>query len=321
MPLQYAYGSLWERLEAIVEKEVISFDSADGKHKIAAYIYSDKLVKTKAVIQLSHGMCEYVERYEWVADFLTARGYIFAGNDHLGHGNSSAPSEYGIFDEEHIEIDLKKMNDILTERFPLLPIILYGHSMGSFFAGWYAERYPDTIDGLIISGTAGPSIKNNIGRALAAFIARTHKRGYVSNLLVKLNFWNYLKKIPNAGSPNDWLTHDRNIVEKYDKDSKCNFKLSAKGYHSMLAALTVVSRRGWARSLPKEMRILQIAGEKDPVGDYGKGVKKVTEMLKNAGISDVEEYIDKTGRHELHNETNKEEIMRKVICWLDDRFN
>ena len=113
-----------------MEKEKIFFDSADGRSKVAGYIYTESHVEPKAVIQLSHGMCEYVERYEWVAEFFTGRGYIFAGNDHLGHGNSSEPSEYGVFDEEHVELDLKKMNDILRERYPLLPIILYGHSMG-----------------------------------------------------------------------------------------------------------------------------------------------------------------------------------------------
>nr|WP_315101079.1 alpha/beta hydrolase [uncultured Catonella sp.] len=304
-----------------MDKETISFDSSDGKSKVAGYIYTENHVKPKAVIQLSHGMCEYIERYEWLADFFTGRGYVFAGNDHLGHGNSSAISEYGIFDEEHVEMDLKKMNDILREKYPLLPIILYGHSMGSFFARWYASRYPDTIDGLIISGTAGPAIINVIGRMLAGFIANTHKKGYVSKLLVKLSFGNYLKRIPDAKSFGDWLTHDRAVIDRYRADPKCNFKFSAKGYHSMLTALTVVSRKEWARSLPKDISILQIAGAEDPVGNYGVGVRKVTKLLKDAGIKDVTEYIDETGRHELHNEINKTEIMKKVVNWLDNRFS
>lgn len=304
-----------------MEKETLSFDSADGKSKIAAYIYTENLIEPKAVIQLSHGMCEYIERYEWLADFFTARGYVFAGNDHLGHGNSSDPSEYGILDEEQVEIDLKKMNTILRERYPFLPIILYGHSMGSFFARWYASRYPDTIDGLIISGTAGPAVMNNLGRALAGFIANTHRKGYVSKLLVKLSFGSYLKRIPDAKSPSDWITHDREIIDKYSKDPKCNFIFKAKGYHALLTALTVVSRKEWAKSLPKDMHILQIAGAEDPVGNYGEGVRKVTKMLRTAGIKDVTEYIDETGRHELHNEINKEEIMKKVVKWLDERFS
>ena len=304
-----------------MEKEIVRFDSSDGRSKITGYIYKKSHIAPKAVVWLSHGMCEYVERYEWVADFLTARGYVFAGNDHLGHGNSSTPSEYGIFDEEHIEMDLKKMNAILREKYPLLPIILYGHSMGSFFARWYAERYSNTIDGLIISGTAGPALINGIGRMLAGLIARTHKEGYVSKLLVKLSFGSYLKRIPGAKSKNDWITHDREVIEKYSKDPKCNFNFSAKGYHSLLTALTVVNRKEWARSLPKDMKILQIAGEQDPVGNYGEGVKKVTNMLRHAGIKDVTEYIDKNGRHELHNELNKEEVMKQVVKWLDDRFS
>ena len=319
--MQYACGSLWDGLEKGMKKETFNFESADGKHNTAAYIYTDELVKPKAVIQLSHGMCEYIERYEWVADFFTARGYVFAGNDHLGHGNSSKPSEYGIFDEEHVELDLKKMNSILRERYPLLPIILYGHSMGSFFARWYVSRYSDTIDGLIISGTAGPSFKNTGGRMLAAFLERTHKEGYVSDLLINLSFGGNLKRIPEAKTPCDWITHDRELIDKYMNDPKCNFKFSAKGFHSMLTALTVVNRKAWANSLPKDMPVLLIAGAADPIGNYGKGVKKVTAMLKNAGLKDVTEYIDETGRHELHNEVNRAEIMKIVAKWLDERFS
>ena len=304
-----------------MKKETLYFDSADGKHKTAGYIYTENIVEPKAVIQLSHGMCEYIERYEWVADFFTARGYIFAGNDHLGHGNSSKPSEYGDFDEEHLEIDLKKMNDILREKYPLLPIILYGHSMGSFFARWYASRYPDTIDGLIISGTAGPSIRNIGGRALAGFIARTHKEGYVSKLMAKLSFGRNNRKIPEAKTANDWLSHDSEIVEKYMNDPKCNFEFTAKAFHSMLTALTVVSRKEWAGSLPKDMPVLLMSCKQDPIGNYGEGVKKVTKMLKNAGIKDVTEYIDETGRHELHNEAHKAKIMKEVVKWLDKRFS
>ncbi len=309
------------QMEMLMEKEKVYFDSSDGIHKIAAYIYTEPSVKPKAVIQLAHGMCEYIERYEWFADFLTSRGYIVAGNDHPGHGGSSEPSEYGIFDEEHVEIDLKRMNTLLSDRYPLLPIILYGHSMGSFFARWYAERYSDTIDGLIISGTAGPSPLNNIGRVLSSIIAATHKRGYVSKFLVKLNFSKYNDRIKDAKYKADWLTRDREVVEAYEKDERCRFYFSAKGYHSLLTALTVVSRKGWANSLPKNMRILSIAGEQDPVGNYGEGVRKVTRMLKDAGIKDVTEYIDKDGRHELHNELNKREVMKFVVKWLDARYS
>lgn len=304
-----------------MNKEILRFVSADGKHRTVGYIFTEDNVEPKAIIQLSHGMCEYIERYEWFADFFTARGYIVAGNDHLGHGNTSEPSEYGDFDEEHLELDLKKMNDILRERYPFLPIILYGHSMGSFFGRWYASRYPETIDGLVISGTAGPSFKNVGGRMLAAFIARTHKEGYVSDFLINLSFRGNLKRIPDAKTPCDWITHDRELIDKYMNDPKCNFKFSAKGFHSMLTALTVVSRKGWARSLPKDMPILIISGKEDPIGNYGKGIKKVTDMLKNAGIKDVTECIDEIGRHELHNEVHKAQIMKNVASWLDERFS
>lgn len=303
-----------------MEKERIRFDSSDGAHSIVGYAYSCPDTKPKAVLQIVHGMCEYIERYEWLASFCVGKGYILCGNDHLGHGSSVKESEYGTFNEENVLLDLKKANEVIRERYNGLPIIMYGHSMGSFFARWYAERYPDSIDGLILSGTAGPSPLNGIGKAISGFIKKRHEKGYVSEFLANLNFRSYLARIKDAKSKNDWLTHDRAIVEAYDKDPKCNFKFSAEGYHSMLTVLSHVSKRAWAQNLPKDMKILLIAGACDPVGNYGKGVKKVTEMLKSAGIKDVTEIIELNGRHELHNEVNKEEVMMKVIGWLNERI-
>lgn len=303
-----------------MEKERVKFLSSNGVNEIAGFIYFEYETVPKAVLQLSHGMCEYIERYEWVAKFLTSRGYVLAGNDHLGHGDSSPEKEYGIFYEEFLIQDLKTMNAIIRKRFGSLPIILYGHSMGSFFARWYAERYPETINGLILSGTAGPSKLNGIGKMLSGIISKLHRRGYVSKFLVKLNFGSYNQRIENPKSKNAWLTRNEEIVKKYDRDPKCQFSFSAMGYHAMLTVLTHVSKKEWAAALPKDLRVLQIAGAMDPVGNYGEGVKAVTRLLKEAGLKDVTEYIDANGRHELHNELNKEEVMEKVVTWLDKRY-
>lgn len=308
-----------ERMEKMV-KEKVRFPSSDGVHEISGVIYFNYEVFPKAVIQLSHGMCEYVERYEWLAEFLTKRGYVFAGNDHLGHGDSVSKEEYGIIHDEFVLQDLRRMNQILRERFENFKIIMYGHSMGSFFARWYAERYPDTIDGLIISGTAGPSPFNGIGKLLAGFIAAIRSRKHVSPLLVGLSFGSYNKRIKNPKYKSAWLTRDEAIVEKYENDPKCQFYFTATGYHALLKVLTHVSKKEWALSLPKDLPILQIAGAEDPVGDYGRGVRKVTKMLKDAGMKDVFEYIDKDGRHELHNELNREWIMENLVKWLDKRY-
>ena len=155
--------------------ENVTFPSSDRKHTSSAVIYTRPDVPVRAVIQLSHGMCEYVRRYAPMADFYAAHGIALAGNDHLGHGDTAQAGEHGHYGEKdgrfHLLDDLHTMNRLLHERFPGLPIILYGHSMGSFYARWYAEKWPESITALIISGTAGPSVMNAIGQRLAALIA------------------------------------------------------------------------------------------------------------------------------------------------------
>lgn len=134
--------------------ENVTFHSSDEKHTSSAVIYTCPDVPVRAVIQLSHGMCEYVRRYAPMADFYAAHGIALAGNDHLGHGDTAQAGEHGHYGEKdgrfHLLDDLHTMNSLLHERFPGLPIILYGHSMGSFYARWYAEKWPESITALII---------------------------------------------------------------------------------------------------------------------------------------------------------------------------
>ena len=189
--------------------ENVTFPSSDRKHTSSAVIYTCPDVPVRAVIQLSHGMCEYVRRYAPMADFYAAHGIALAGNDHLGHGDTAQAGEHGHYGEKdgrfHLLDDLHTMNSLLHERFPGLPIILYGHSMGSFYARWDAEKWPESITALIISGTAGPSVMNAIGQRLAALIAAVKGNDAVSPLMVNLNFGSYCKRIPDAASPNAWL--------------------------------------------------------------------------------------------------------------------
>ncbi len=299
-----------------MNQEKFKFPSSDGIHETAVYLYADEHVTPVAVMQLSHGMSEYIERYEWFASYFTARGWIVCGNDHIGHGNSVDPSEYGRFHREDLLGDLKKVNDILHQRYPELPVILYGHSMGSFFARWYAEMYPDTIKALVLSGTGGPMPAAIAGAALAGILAKTHPEGYVSMNLVKMSFGAYNNRIPNARTNTDWLSRDNAVVDAYNADPKAGFYFTAQGYHEMLKTLVHVNDPKWAKAMPKDLPILLIAGAEDPVGDYGEGVRKVARMLIDAGAKNVTTSIRAGARHELHNEIDKEDQMLVVAKWL-----
>ena len=263
--------------------ETITFPSSDGSHTSSAVLYTCPDTPVRAVIQLSHGMCEYVRRYQPMAEFYAAHGIALAGNDHLGHGDTAREGEHGHYGEPegrfHLLNDLHTMNGILHQRFPDVPIILYGHSMGSFYARWYAEKWPESITALVISGTAGPSFMNVIGQRLAGLIAKVKGPRYVSPLMVKLNFGSYCKKIENAQSANAWLSRDENVVKAYDADGLCTFQFTAATYREMLATLNHVSTKAWAEAIDKNLPILLIAGGADPVGDYGNGVRKVWAAL------------------------------------------
>lgn len=301
--------------------ETIRYPSADGKHTVAAFVYTRPDVPTRAVLQLSHGMCEYLRRYAPMAAWYTAHGIALAGNDHLGHGDTASPAEYGHYGEPdgrtHLLNDLHTMNTKLHEKFSGLPLILYGHSMGSFYARWYAEQWPDSITALVLSGTRGPSMLNGLGAKLAAALAAVRGNSYTSPLLVKMNFGKYCARIQNPKSPNEWLSRDGAVVAAYDGDPLCTFDFTAGTYREMLRVVTHVNTKAWAQAIPKTLPILLIAGDGDPVGDYGAGVRAVWAMLGDAGVQDLTCQIWQDARHELHNETNREEVFDYVLTWLE----
>lgn len=305
--------------------ESICFPSSDTVHTVSAVIYSMPETPVRAVLQLSHGMCEYVRRYELMAEFYAAHGIVLAGNDHLGHGDTAGPEDYGHYGEPggryYLLQDLHKMNALLHEEFPNIPIFLYGHSMGSFYARWYAERWPDTIAGLIISGTAGPRLLNVIGQGVATILAAVKGSRTVSQFMVRANMGTYCNRIPDAKSPNAWLTRDEAVVQAYDADPLCTFPFTVGSYREMLAAINHVNSAKWARAVDKQLPILLISGDADPVGDYGAGVRKVWMMLGDAGVQDLTCQIYEDARHELHNETNRTEVFEYVLTWLEDHLS
>ena len=254
--------------------ETITFPSSDGRHTSSAVLYTMPGKPVRAVLQLSHGMCEYVRRYAPMAEFYAAHGIALAGNDHLGHGDTAKAGEHGHYGEPdgrlHLLNDLHTMNGLLHERFP---------------------------------------------------DARVKGPRYVSPLMVKLNFGSYCKKIKNAKSANDWLTRDEAVVNAYDADGLCTFQFTASTYREMLGTLNHVSSKAWAESINKELPVLLIAGDGDPVGDYGKGVRKVWAMLGDAGVKDLTCQIFEGGRHELHNETNRDEVFDYVLTWIEDHIS
>ena len=298
-----------------------AFASADGRSTLAYYCFVPKTEEPRALLQISHGMCEYIMRYEPLADYLTGLGYLVFGNDHAGHGESAkTDDELGLIGGACAMVeDLHRMADILRTSYPEKKHILLGHSMGSFAARLYAATYPDELDALVIVGTGGPDNPTGLGKALARLTAKLCGEGHRSALITKIAFGSYNKRFRDEPSRSAWLTRDRAVVEAYDNDKFCNYTFTAKGYYDLFDLIGQVSEKAWAGKVRPSLPIRVISGEEDPVGNYGAGVMKVYDRLVDAGVADVTVKLYEGLRHEIFNEIGREAVYAELSQWLEER--
>ncbi len=298
--------------------------SSDGKTELACYAYVPTAAAPHAVIEISHGMCEYIRRYEGFAEAMCALGYAVCGHDHKGHGESTeSADELGFFADEGgadlLVNDLYAVTKKFRADFEHLPLVLLGHSMGSFVARQLAAAYPDAVDALIISGTGGPESPTKAGKAVAKIIAALKGKMHRSKLLKSMSTGNYYKKFGKDAPKSAWLTRDHDVVAKYDSDPLCQFTFTARGYYDLFDLLGKVSSKDWAKKVRRDLPILMISGENDPVGNFGKGVKVVYERLSDAHLTDLTLKLYPEGRHEMLNESNRDEVMADIHKWLQNR--
>ena len=300
----------------------IEFPSSDGVNTIHAEIYAPKEAAVRGVIQVSHGMLDYIGRYENLAEAVTAKGYVLAGNDHLGHGNSVASDEdYGYFARKYgygyVIRDLNRMNSVLHTEYPNVPVILLGHSMGSFLARLYALRYPESVSAVIIHGTAGPNPVLPFGRAIVGRLKLFRGGRHRSKLVCSLAEGGYNKAFDKSEGDSAWLTRDASQVAGRANDPKSNFIFTLSGYGDLFYMLFKCNSDEWFENYPKDIPTLVISGAYDPVGDFGKGVSYVYSRLRAKGaVVDLKLY--EGARHELFNETNREEVFSDLLEWIDN---
>ena len=300
----------------------ITFPSSDGIHTIHAEIYVPNSIAPRGVVQLSHGMVDYVGRYEVLAEYLTSNGYIFAGNAHLGHAKSAGDeSDLGYFAKKdgviYLLKDIHSMNKYLRAAYPSLPIYLLGHSMGSFLARLYTERHPHSIAGLIIHGTSGPNPAVGAGLAISSLIALARGDRYRSKLVKNMAFMGYNSKFPKSEGPHAWLTSEVQRVASRDTDPYTNFTFTLSAYKDLFRMLKASNSGAWFDKYPKELPTLVISGDMDPVGNYGKGPRYVYKRLLLSGAGAVTLKLFPGARHELFNEKCRYEVFDYLLSWLD----
>lgn len=299
-----------------------TFNSEDGL-KVFVYKWEPKDVKIKGIVQISHGMAETAERYERFAKALTHNGYMVYANDHRGHGKTAGSVEkLGYLGDdngfERLVYDIHKLSEIIKEENPNIPLFLFGHSMGSFATQRYIMLYGNEIDGLILSGSNGKQgIILDLGIGLAKREIKKHGAKSQSPKLNNLIFGKYNTYFKPYNTEFDWLSSDRVEVDKYINDPYCGTVFTAGFFYDFLNGLKVIEDRNNFSSIPKNLPIYIFSGEKDPVGKFGKGVINLYNRYKNLGIKDIKYKLYKDGRHEMLNETNREEVMNDIIKWLD----
>ncbi|ANS77935.1 Lysophospholipase [Serinicoccus hydrothermalis] len=279
----------------------------------------------RAVVLVAHGMVEHAARYEHLARRLLDHGYAVYAPDHRGHGHTvSGRGERGLLghmaDQDgfaSVVDDLLALTDRIEADLPGVPVVLLGHSMGSFLARAYAARYGDRLAALILSGTAGaPGVLANLGLGVASLEARLRGPRAPSHLMTTLTMGPYNARFRPNRTRSDWLSRDTAQVDAYEADPLSGATASAGFYRDLLTGLRWVSQRSVAAQMPKELPVHLVAGEVDPVGGEA-GTEEVAALFRDVGMQDVTTRIWPGARHEVLQEVNRDEVETELLAWLD----
>ena len=314
-----------------MKKKEFYYDSADGVTKIHGIEWIPE-GKPVCILQIVHGMAEYINRYDRLAVFLAEKGILVTGNDHLGHGKSiyknmeeagngaGSSHPYGYFCHQDpatatVE-DVQSLKKRIREENPGIPYLIIGHSMGSFILRNYLCVYGGEIDGAIIMGT-GMQPKGLLGfsKKLVKFLTVFQGEKHKSALVNALAFGSYNKRIPHPVSSMDWLSRDSVEVARYNEDPLCGFTFTLGGFATLFDLIDRLHDKSRLEKMPKDLPVLFMAGTEDPVGDYGKAVEGVYQSFRDLGMEDVSLKLYENDRHELVNESDRELVWKDIYEW------
>ena len=280
----------------------------------------------KAAVHVNHGMAEHAARYARFAHALTKRGYAFFAHDHRGHGKTTAPdAPKGVFGKtrgfEKVIEDVHAVNSHIRARDHDVPVVCFGHSMGSAIALNYALRHPERVDGLACWNLGAENgLLARIGRLVLRAEAKYRGTDVASAVAPKLTFdaWNRVFK-PNR-TEFDWLSRDEQEVDLYVNDPDCGFPVSTGLWLDVLDAVAYASQRQRLSVLAKGLPIHILGGEQDPCSNRGRDMEKLAKRFHEAGFRDVTGQIMPESRHETLNEVNREDATMSFVNWLEARY-
>ena len=300
-----------------------TFLSTDGKTTLHGMEWVPEGRDIVGVLQIAHGVAEHIARYDHFARFLNEQGVAVVGNDHLGHGKSIAPGATPIYfgdgnTWDTVVDDLYTLHLRIKDKFPGVPLFLMGHSMGSFLARTYLIRYPGTVQAAIIMGTGWqPEIMLTGGLTMAGTIARRSGESATSDMVTTLAFGSYNKAFAPNRTPVDWLSVDTDNVDRYIADPLCGLPATVGLFRQMLTGIRFNQRADNLRKMDKDMPILFISGEQDPVGGMMKGVIRSRDAFLAAGMKNVTLLSYAGLRHEILNEKAQQQtVYSDIWSWL-----
>lgn len=312
----------------MTKEERFSFQSADGKTGIDAVKWIPADGNYHAILQISHGMVEYIDRYKPFAEFLNANGYMVVGHSHLGHGASVVSKEdWGYFaekDSSNVLIkDMHTLRTIVQSENESLPYFMLAHSMGSYLLRRYLTVYNDNLRGAVIMGTGCvPDAMSKMGRLLCSIMAVFFGWRHRSRFVNSLTFSGPYKRFDMDGTnpENNWLCRDVEVVKKYYGEPQCRFIFTLNGFHMLMDTVYYDNQLENIKKTPAKLPIFIVSGQDDPVGDLGEGVKKVYQKYEAAGVKDVTYKLYENDRHEILNELDKDIVFHDILSWMEVRI-
>lgn len=295
--------------------------SAEDRTKI----YVRKFIPDQpiAVVQIVHGMAEHGGAYEKFIEYLVHQNIAVYIHDQRGHGKTAkSEDDLGYFGDkvswDQIAKDIIYLTKMIREEVSSVPLILFGHSMGSYLSRRVVQLDGDLYDGLILSGTGfDPGILRKLGVFLSGSESLIIGENGRSKLLDFLTFGNFNNHFKFPRTKYDWLTRDEAEIDRYIKDPFCGFICSPSFYRELLKGVGIIHRKEEIRKTPTNLPIYIFSGSKDPVGQNGDGVKKVYELYKNLGCIDLTMKLYDEARHEMLHEINKEDVYLDVKTWIE----
>lgn len=285
--------------------------SADG-HQIPVRMWRPE--PTKQVLVIAHGMAEYCERYAPLAEWLTEHGVAVVALNHRGHGMDCPDEQLGHYADkdgwQKVLGDLKQCIDYAKQQFPNTTLTLFGHSMGSFISQSFIQTYPNEVQQVILSAsTRVDRVKVIASKALVSVMKLVIPADRPSAFVTGLAFSPFNKKFKPNRTEFDWISRDNHLVDEYISDPYCGFDGTLQMWHDFLTALLTLNPALW----PKQVRVNLLAGTHDPVGEMGAGVRTLERQARQAGVTLGTVKLYDGARHEIVNETNKQEVWQDIL--------